>query len=240
MHPNKTSPANEKDISVDMYPFIRKYKDGSIERFLRSPFVLASPDQGGNRGVATRDVVVDMATGVSVRLFLPSRAAGTARRNGLPLVLYVHGGSFCTESALGRTYHRYATSLAASARALVVSVEYRLAPEFPIPAAYDDAWAALQWAASMSDPWLASYADPARTFLAGDSAGGNIVYHTAVRASHEVKDDMMDIAGLIMVQPYFWGAKRLPSELAWDDSEGVAGLAAVCSRRTGWTVCGRS
>ncbi|XP_073359323.1 probable carboxylesterase 5 [Aegilops tauschii subsp. strangulata] len=230
MHANKTSPANEKDghdISVDMYPFIRKYKDGSIERFLRSPFVLASPDQGGNRGVATRDVVVDMATGVSVRLFLPSRAAGTARRNGLPLVLYVHGGSFCTESALGRTYHRYATSLAASARALVVSVEYRLAPEFPIPAAYDDAWAALQWAASMSDPWLASYADPARTFLAGDSAGGNVVYHTAVRASHEVNDDMMDIAGLIMVQPYFWGAKRLPSELAWDDSEGVAGLAAV-------------
>ncbi|KAF7046152.1 hypothetical protein CFC21_055203 [Triticum aestivum] len=147
-----------------MYPFIRKYKDGSIERFLRSPFVLAPPDQGSNRGVATKDVVVDKATGVSVRLFLPSRAAGTAGRNRLPLVLYVHGGSFCTESAFGRTYHRYATSLAASAGALVVSVEYRLGPEFPIPAAYDDAWAALQWAASLSDPWLASYADPTRTF----------------------------------------------------------------------------
>ncbi|XP_073359632.1 2-hydroxyisoflavanone dehydratase-like [Aegilops tauschii subsp. strangulata] len=156
MHANKTSPAKQKegrDISVDMYPFIRKYKDGSIERFLRSPFVLASPDQGGNRGVATRDVVVDKATGVSVRLFLPSRAADTAGRNRLPLVIYVHGGSFCTESAFGRTYHRYATSLAASAGALVVSVEYRLAPEFPRPAAYDDAWAALQWAASSSDPW---------------------------------------------------------------------------------------
>ncbi|KAF7046133.1 hypothetical protein CFC21_055183 [Triticum aestivum] len=224
MHANKTSPANEKegrDISVDMYPFIRKYKDGSIERFLRSPFVLASSDQGGNRGVATRDVVVDKATGVSVRLFLPSRAAETAGRNGLPVVLYVHGGSFCTESAFGRTYHRYTTSLAASAGVLVVSVEYRLAPEFPIPTAYDDAWAALQWASSLSDPWLASYADPARTFLAGDSAGGNIVYHTAVRASHEVNDEMMDIAGLIMVHPYFWGAKRLPSELAWADDTAV-------------------
>uniref|UniRef100_A0A452XH96 Alpha/beta hydrolase fold-3 domain-containing protein n=1 Tax=Aegilops tauschii subsp. strangulata TaxID=200361 RepID=A0A452XH96_AEGTS len=136
MHANKTSPANEKDghdISVDMYPFIRKYKDGSIERFLHSPFVLASPDQGGNRGVATRDVVVDKATGVSVRLFLPSRAAETAGRNRLPLVLYVHGGSFCTESAFGRTYHRYATSLAASAGALVVSVEYRLVRSSPYP-----------------------------------------------------------------------------------------------------------
>ncbi|XP_073361298.1 probable carboxylesterase 5 [Aegilops tauschii subsp. strangulata] len=229
MHANKTSLAKQKegrDISVDMYPFIRKYKDGSIERFLRSPFVLASPDQGGNRGVTTRDVVVDKATGVSVRLFLPSRAADTAGRNRLPLVIYVHGGSFCTESAFGRTYHRYATSLAASAGALVVSVEYRLAPEFPIPAAYDDAWAALQWAASSSDPWLASYADWGRTFLAGDSAGGNIVYHTAVRASHEVNDDMMDIEGLIMVHPYFWGAKRLPSELAWaDESEGASATA---------------
>ncbi|XP_044361940.1 probable carboxylesterase 12 [Triticum aestivum] len=227
MHPSKTSPANEKDgrnISVDMYPFIRKYKDGSIERFLRSPFVLASPDQAGNRGVATRDVVIDKAPGVSVRLFLPSRAAETADRNRLPLVIYVHGGSFCTESAFGRTYHRYATSLAASAGALVVSVEYRLAPEFPIPAAYDDAWAALQWAASSSDPWVASYADSGRTFLAGDSAGGNIVYHTAVRASHELNDDMMDIAGLIMVHPYFWGDKRLPSELAWDVGDGVAAV----------------
>ncbi|KAM3214418.1 hypothetical protein ACQJBY_066736 [Aegilops geniculata] len=236
MHANKTSPAKQndgRDISVDMYPFIRKYKDGSIERFLRSPFVLASSDEAGNCGVATRDVVVDKATGVSVRLFLPARAAETAGRNRLPLVVYVHGGSFCTENAFGRTYHRYATSLAASAGALVVSVEYRLAPEFPIPAAYDDAWAALQWAASSSDPWLASYANPARTFLAGDSAGGNIVYHTVVRASHEVNDDMMDIAGLIMVQPYFWGAKRLPSELAWGDSEGVAAAVAVRDGRPG-------
>ncbi|KAM3195585.1 hypothetical protein ACQJBY_071625 [Aegilops geniculata] len=227
MQASKSSPANQnhgRNISVDMYPFIRKYQDGSIERFLRSPFVPASSDQARNRGVATRDVVVDKATGVSVRLFLPCAAAETAGRNRLPLVIYVHGGSFCTESAFGRTYHRYATSLAASAGALVVSVEYRLAPEFPIPAAYDDAWAALQWAASLSDPWLASYADPARTFLAGDSAGGNIVYHTAVRASHEVNNDIMDIEGLIMVQPYFWGAKRLPLELAWDDNQATVAV----------------
>ncbi|EMS59873.1 hypothetical protein TRIUR3_16069 [Triticum urartu] len=121
MQASKSSPANQnhgRNISVDMYPFIRKYQDGSIERFLRSPFVPASSDQARNRGVATRDVVVDKATGVSVRLFLPCGAAETAGRNRLPLVIYVHGGSFCTESAFGRTYHRYATSLAASCGAL--------------------------------------------------------------------------------------------------------------------------
>ncbi|CAN6196761.1 unnamed protein product [Urochloa humidicola] len=168
--------ANVGDVDLD------RYKDGRIERLLRSPFVAASEDPTYNRGVATRDVVIDHGTGVSARLFLPCHAATMAGSGGgrtrLPLVVYIHGGSFCTESAFCRTYHRYATSLAVAAGVLVVSVEYRLAPEHPIvPAAYDDAWSTLQWVASLTDP--------VRTFLAGDSAGGNIAYHTAVRASRD-------------------------------------------------------
>ncbi|KAI4968888.1 hypothetical protein ZWY2020_046218 [Hordeum vulgare] len=141
----------------------------------------------------------------------------------LPLVVYVHGGSFCTESAFSRTYHRYATSLAASAGVLVVSVEYRLAPEYPVPASYDDTWAALRWVASLSDPWLAQYADPGRTFLAGDSAGGNIAYHTALRATHD--DTIMDIEGLVIVHPFFWGLERLPAEKV---SDGDVMFPPVC------------
>ncbi|KAJ1276575.1 hypothetical protein BS78_05G224800 [Paspalum vaginatum] len=124
----KNSVVNVADVDVDLYPFLVRYRDGRVERSLRSPFVAASDNPSANRGVATRDVIVDPSTGVSARLFLPSRAAaaaamGTARR--LPIVVYFHGGSFCTESAFCRTYHRYATSLAAGAGALVVSVEYR-------------------------------------------------------------------------------------------------------------------
>ncbi|XP_051201900.1 probable carboxylesterase 2 [Lolium perenne] len=216
-----SSPAKEKDatgeIAVDLYPFIREYKGGNVERFLRSPFVPASEDAAGNRGVATKDVVIDKSTGVSARLFLASRAAAAAG-DRLPVIVYIHGGSFCTESAFCRTYNHYAKSLAARTGALVVSMEYRLAPEHPIPATYDDAWAALQWVASLSDPWLADYADPERTFLAGDSAGGNIAYHTAVRASRDGR--LMDIEGLVMVHPYFWGSERLASETVRED--GVA------------------
>ncbi|CAM0870349.1 unnamed protein product [Alopecurus aequalis] len=198
-------------IAVDLYPFIREYKDGRLERFLHSPFVAASEDGAASRGVATRDVVIDQATGVSARLFLPSIATATGSK--LPVIMYVHGGSFCTESAFGRTYHNYVKSLASRTGALVVSVEYRLAPEHPLPAAYDDAWAALQWVASLSDPWLSTYADPGRTFLAGDSAGGNIVYNTAVRAAR----GLIDIEGLVIVHPYFWGVDRLSSsEVIWD------------------------
>ncbi|KAK1604931.1 hypothetical protein QYE76_028604 [Lolium multiflorum] len=197
------------DTAVKL-PFIRRYNNGHIERLWRSSFVPASEDPATSRGVATRDVVIDHDTGVSARLFLPSAATATGTR--LPIVVYVHGGSFCTGSAFCRVYHRYAASLAASAGAVVVSVEYHLAPEYPVPAAYVDAWAALRWVASLSDPWLAEHADPRRMFLAGDSAGGNVAYHTAVRASR----DAMDVEGLVMVQPFFWGDERLPSEAAWD------------------------
>ncbi|WVZ61709.1 hypothetical protein U9M48_011539 [Paspalum notatum var. saurae] len=66
-----------------------------------------------------------------------------------------------------------------------------------------------QWVASLADPWLADYADPRRTFL----AGGNIAYHTAVRAA---RNSGIHVEGVIIVQPYFWGPERLPSEAVWD------------------------
>uniref|UniRef100_A0ACD5UVD0 Uncharacterized protein n=1 Tax=Avena sativa TaxID=4498 RepID=A0ACD5UVD0_AVESA len=208
---SETSKNAESEVEGEFYPLLRKYKDGRIERFISS-FVPASREPAANGGVATRDVVIDQGTGVCARLFLPNKAAATGRR--LPLIMYVHGGSFCTDSAFSRTYHRYVSSLAASSGSLVVSVEYRLAPEYPIPTAYDDTWSALRWMASLSDPWLSDYANAEKTFLAGDSAGGNIVYNMAVRAAHD--EHVMDIEGLIMVQPFFWGVERLPSEEACD------------------------
>ncbi|KAF7005404.1 hypothetical protein CFC21_020530 [Triticum aestivum] len=224
MQESKSSPVlskkddGEEGITVDLYPFIREYKGGRVERLLHSPFVAASKDPAANRGVATRDVVVDESTGVFARLFLPSIAAAATGIGGerLPVLMYVHGGSFCTGSAFSRTYHSYTRSLAASAGALVVSVEYRLAPEHPVPAAYEDAWAALQWVVSLSDPWLSDYADLGRTFLVGDSAGGNVVYNTAVRAASG-GGSHIHIEGLVIVHPYFWGVERLSSsEAVWD------------------------
>ncbi|RLN35293.1 putative carboxylesterase 13 [Panicum miliaceum] len=227
MHANENPALNAvgTDVEVDLSPFLLGYKDGRVKRLLKSSFVAAAENPTANRGVATRDVVVDHSTGVSARLFLPTRTAMAGRR--LPIVVYIHGGSFCTESAFCRTYHCYATSLAASAEAIVVSVEYRLAPEHPIPTAYDDAWSALRWVASLTDPWLANYADPRRTFLAGDSAGGNIAYHTTVRASRDGGMGV-DIEGMIIVQPYFWGVERLPSEAVWD------GAAVLPAHRVDW------
>ncbi|GJN03777.1 hypothetical protein PR202_ga21255 [Eleusine coracana subsp. coracana] len=101
-------------------------------------------------GVSSRDVVVDAATGLAARLYLPSSSTHHLHRNGkggkrLPVLLYFHGGAFVVESAFGPAYHGYLNALAAKASVLAVSVNYRLTPEHPLPATYDDAWAALQW-----------------------------------------------------------------------------------------------
>ncbi|RLN34730.1 putative carboxylesterase 13 [Panicum miliaceum] len=123
MHANKNFVDVVAEVDSDFSPFLKRYKDGRIERLLRSPLVEAAENPTANRGVATRDVVIDHGTSVSPRLFLPSRAAMAAGSRRFLLIVYIHGGSFCTESAFCQTYHHYATSLAASAGTLVVSME---------------------------------------------------------------------------------------------------------------------
>lgn len=116
--------------------------------------------------VKDTSIPVTDAPPIAVRIYWP---AGFESAGELPLVLYYHGGGF----ALGSidTHDWVARSICAHIEAVVVSVDYRLAPENPYPAAVDDAFAALSWAAEHA-PELG--ADPARIAVAGDSAGGNL------------------------------------------------------------------
>ncbi|XP_051126148.1 2-hydroxyisoflavanone dehydratase-like [Andrographis paniculata] len=162
-------------------------------------------------GVATTDVAATAVT-PAVRLHLPKLTSPPPPEK-LPILLYFHGGGFCVESAFSFLHHRYTTTLSAAATAVVVSVEYRLAPEHPLPAAYDDAWAALTWiAAGNNHPWIAGHGDLTRLFVGGDSAGGNIAHNLLIRAGSEPLPGSVKIAGAILCHPFFWGSNPIGTE----------------------------
>ncbi|KAF7065890.1 hypothetical protein CFC21_071958 [Triticum aestivum] len=195
------SGADEVVFDCDDY---RIYRSGKMDRLCRPAPAPTGLDPA--TGVTSKDVVLDSATGVSVRLFLPTSPDPFKK---LPILVFFHGGGFLVESAVSPQYHNYVASLAAASGVVAVSVEYRLAPEHPVPAAYDDAWAALSWAASAQDEWLAEHGDSARLFLAGDSAGGNMVHNVLMRASFQPAPR---IEGAILLHPWFGGNTFLEGE----------------------------
>lgn len=102
-----------------------------------------------------------------IRVYWPPENPG--RGGPPPVVVFFHGGGFAVGDL--DTHDGTARLHAVGADAVVVSVDYRLAPEHPYPAAVDDAWAAARWVAEHGADFGA---DPARLAVAGDSAGGNL------------------------------------------------------------------
>jgi acetyl esterase len=97
-----------------------------------------------------------------------------------PLLVYFHGGGFVAMDL--DTHDDACRRLCRGARCVVMSVEYRLAPEHPFPAATDDALAAVRWAA---DHTVLLDVDPRAIAVAGDSAGANLATVAALRIRDE-------------------------------------------------------
>ena len=102
-----------------------------------------------------------------VRVYVPACAASSAQP--VPLLLYFHGGGFIMGSI--EDHDPLCGKLADACQAVVVAVEYRLAPEDPFPACIDDAICAAEWAQTHAEEYGA---DPQRLMAGGDSSGANI------------------------------------------------------------------
>lgn len=197
------------EVVFDAPGYFRIYKNGRVDRFNFNEPVLVAAGVDDSSGVSSKDVVLDADTGLSVRLFLPNRHGPCGEK--LPVLVYFHGGGFIIGSAKSAMYHNYLTALASAAGVLAVSVDYRLAPEHQLPAAYDDCWAALRWAASARDGWIAEHGDAGRVFVAGDSAGGNIVHNVLMKASSADKGAPR-IEGAVLLHAFFGGSTAIDGE----------------------------
>lgn len=107
-----------------------------------------------------------------VRIYTPDTAKAP-----LPLFLFIHGGGFVIGSIESRDPQ--CRLICQDAGCIVVSLDYRMAPEHPFPAAPEDCWATLQWLRANA---AEIGGDPARIAVGGESAGGNLAAGLALRA----------------------------------------------------------
>lgn len=140
----------------------------------------------------TEDIQIP-AEGIEIpaRIYWPENMADLSEPP--PVLVYYHGGGFVVGSV--EIFDALTRSLANITQSIVVSVDYRLAPKHPFPAAVDDAYAALQWAA---DNAARLGGDPDLLVIGGDSAGGNLSAVTALRA---VKESGPKLSAHIMYYP---------------------------------------
>ncbi|BBG95506.1 carboxyesterase 17 [Prunus dulcis] len=177
--------------------FLEVLSDGSVKRFVPG-VVPASPES--TNGFKSKDVIIDSSKPITGRIFLPGNPTSLSK---LPVVVYFHGGGFCIGSTTWPGYHHFLGGFSVASQSIVISVDYRLAPENRLPIAYEDCYCTLDWLGHQvsSEPWL-DQADLSRVFLSGDSAGET--YHTI-----HVK-----ISGLLLIHPYFGSEKRTEKEMA--------------------------
>ncbi|KAK3123457.1 hypothetical protein QOZ80_8AG0631260 [Eleusine coracana subsp. coracana] len=169
----------------------------------------ASPWPDG-MSVHSTDVTIDASRGLWARVFSPS----VTRDTPLPVVVYFHGGGFMLFSAASHHYDTLCRRLCQELGAVVVSVNYRLAPQHRFPTAYNDGMAALRY---LDDNALHVPVDISSCFVAGDSSGGNIAHHVAQRwssiSSTSSPPVNLRLAGAILIQPLFGGVERTKAEL---------------------------
>ncbi|MGM0584872.1 MAG: alpha/beta hydrolase fold domain-containing protein [Pseudomonadota bacterium] len=195
---NEPAPDYDWIIDAQTREFIRQTQEimgpdgsaGSVEaRRAAYDAVCRHFNAGRPEGVETEDLEISGPHGE-----IPLRRYSPPARDGAALVLYFHGGGFVVGGL--ESHDDVCAELCARTGFEVVSVDYRMAPEFQFPAHFDDAFAAWDWAASQEATGAGR-----RLLVAGDSAGATL----AAAVCHAARGRAHAPSGQVLIYPSLGG-----------------------------------
>jgi acetyl esterase/lipase len=166
------------------------------------------------------------APDVHVRVYQP-----VDRPETLPALLWIHGGGYVIGSAEGDDL--LAEQVADEVRCVVVSVDYRLAPEHPFPAPVEDCYAALKWLAASAD---VLGVDRSRIAIGGASAGGGLAAGLALLARDRAE---VPVRFQLLIYPMLddrnveLASDRLPDHILWTRERNLIGWRSYLGRAPG-------
>ncbi|KAD6454496.1 hypothetical protein R6Q59_016233 [Mikania micrantha] len=201
-------------------------KNGTVNRrFLKLFDIRVRPTSKSVKGVSSHDVVVDPSRKLWFRVYVPSQHAN----EDLPVIVFFHGGGFVFLGPDVPAYDAVCRRFARELPAVVLSVDYRLAPEHRYPAQHEDCFDVLKFLDNEENmaKSLPANANLMRCFLVGDSAGGNLAHHVTLRAC-QFNFRRLKVIGVVAIQPFFGGEKRTDSETQ------LKGTPIVSLKRTDW------
>ncbi|OMO68699.1 Alpha/beta hydrolase-3 [Corchorus olitorius] len=206
-------------IVEDCMGFLQVLSDGTIFRSKTIEFNMPLLHE---KSVHFKDALFDKNHDLHLRIYKPMMISNNNNKKKLPIIIFIHGGGFCLGSRVWPTCHNTCLRLASGLNALIVAPDYRLAPEHRLPAAMDDVASAMKWLQGQAlssgsknkDAWFNSEeVDFEQVFVLGDSSGGNIAHHMAVRfelGSTELGP--VRVRGYVLLAPFFGGVVRTKSE----------------------------
>ncbi|KIW68745.1 hypothetical protein PV04_04668 [Phialophora macrospora] len=148
--------------------------------------------------IDTRNISVPCSDGsghkFAIRTYVPRVESNKSGAKGMPAILMLHGGGWIHGKPEGD--EAFSIHFASELRAVVLGIDYRLAPEHPYPAALDDCWEALEWVTRHASEYNI---DPSRIGVWGASAGGNLAAALAIRVSRENRQPLRLVSLVVPV-----------------------------------------
>ena len=179
------------------------FSDG-VKAVMKQEGMSTAPDPS----VTTHDYAYGGDAMQKARVYRP---AGVPQSVKLPVIVYYHGGGWVIADLM--TYDATPRTMSKQLNAVVVSVEYRHAPEAKFPAQHDDANQAYDWALRDAPKWGG---DPSKVMMAGESAGGNLAVTVAMHA----RDRRMTAPlGVLSVYPIATADPNTPSKMSYANAK---------------------